>query len=90
MGIGDRLEKKPVGRITHYFDKIGVAVIQLSGDLKKGDKLAIEGKSEPFEQVVTSMQIEREEIPSAAAGQAIGMKMDKPVKEGDVVYLVTA
>lgn len=85
-----RLEKKPVGKITHYFPKIGVAVVELSGELKNGDRIAIEGKSEPFEQVVASMQIERIDVPSARAGQAIGMKVDKPVKEGDIVYLVTA
>ena len=84
------MEKKPVGKITHYFPKIGVAVLVLSGDLKKGDKIAVEGKSEPFEQIVSSMQIDRKEIPSAKAGQAVGMKTEKPVKEGDVVYVVIA
>lgn len=84
------MEKKPIGKITHYFPKIGVAVVELSGELKKGDRIAIEGKSEPFEQVVASMQIEKVDVSAARAGQAIGMKVDKPVKKGDVVYLVTA
>jgi len=28
--------EKPVGRVTHYFPKIGVAVVALSDDLKLG------------------------------------------------------
>jgi putative protease len=82
------VEKKPIGKITHFFPKIGVAVVELSGTLKKGDRISIEGKSEPFEQIASSMQINRVEVTSAGAGQAIGMKVDKPVKEGDIVYLL--
>ena len=36
-------EKKPIGAITHYFNKIGVAVIELSGKINEGDDISIEG-----------------------------------------------
>ncbi len=82
------MEKKPVGKITHFFDKIGVAVIELSATLKVGDKISIEGHENQFEQTVDSMQIEHESIQTAKKGQAIGMKVAQPVKENDQVFKV--
>jgi putative protease len=81
------MAKREVGKITHYFSKIGVAVVELTGTLKVGDRISIEGKSN-FEQVVNSMQIEKKNISSAGAGQAVGLKVDQPVKEGDKVYVI--
>jgi putative protease len=77
---------KPIGKVTHYFDKISVAVIALDANLKEGDKIKI-GKGEDFvEQEVKSMQVEHEKIPKAKAGQEVGMKVDGKVKEGDLVF----
>jgi putative protease len=83
------MEKKLVGRVIHFYPKISVAVIELSDDLKVGDKILIEGKSEPVHQTVSSMQIEHAGIEHARAGQSIGMKTEGHVKEGDHVYKVT-
>lgn len=80
------MDKKEIGRITHYFPKVGVAVVVLSDDLKKGDLVTIGGKSEPFDQAIQSMQIEKQEIPLAKRGQAVGLKVEKPVHEGDIVW----
>ena len=33
--------KKLVGRVTHYFTKIGVGVVELSDELKIGDRISI-------------------------------------------------
>ena len=82
------MDKKPVGKVTHYFDKIGVAVIKLSGGLKEGDKISIKGHEKAFEQKVSSMQMEHEKVASAKKGQSLGMKVDEPVKEGDKVFKV--
>ena len=81
-------EKKLVGKITHYFTKIGVAVIELSDKLSVGDEISIEGASTNFKQKITSMQIEHENINEAKAGDSIGMKVDERVREGDLVYKV--
>jgi translation elongation factor EF-1alpha len=75
-----------VGHITHFFSKIGVAVVELTAPLAVGDRILIKGPSTDFEQVVASMQIEHENIPKAEAGQAIGLKIAEHVKERDVVY----
>ncbi len=81
--------KEEVGKITHYFSKIGVAVVEVKKEIREGDKIEISGKSEPFQQIVKSMQVEHEQIKVAKPGMAIGLKVDKPVKEGDKVYKIT-
>ena len=75
-----------VGHITHFFSKIGVAVVELTAPLAVGDRILVKGPSTDFEQVVDSMQIEHENIPRAEAGQSIGLKMAENVRERDVVY----
>ena len=77
-----------VAKIIHYYDKIGVAVLQVSAPIKVGDKLKIKGHDLEFEQVVSSMQIEHQNISKAKKGDNIGMKVDQPVKEGDEVFKI--
>ena len=79
------MAKKVIGKITHYYPKIGVAVVELQSTLKVGDKILIEGKSN-FEQTIESMQIDMKNISSAKKGQAIGLKVDEQVKANDMVY----
>ena len=82
--------KELVGKVTHVYNKISVAVLELSGTLKEGDKISIEKEGEePVEQAVASMQIEHETVKEATKGQAIGMKVDKPVKENSQVFKIT-
>ena len=75
-----------VGFISHFFSKIGVAVVELTAPLAVGDRILVKGPSTDFEQVVESMQIEHENIPRAEAGQAIGLKMAEHARERDMVY----
>jgi len=75
-----------VGRITHFFSKISVAVVELTAPLAVGDHILVKGPSTDFEQAVESMQIEHQNIPRAEAGQSIGLKMAQLAKEKDAVY----
>jgi len=79
---------KEVGRVTHYFTKIEVAVIELKDTLSVGDKILIQGSTTSFEQTVESMQIEHKNVTTAKAGQSIGMKVKQRVRELDKVYKV--
>ncbi|MGC8710648.1 MAG: translation elongation factor-like protein [Candidatus Micrarchaeia archaeon] len=79
-------EKTQVGEITHYFDKIGVAIVRLSGRLKIGDVISIEGNSTNFQQKVSSIQIEHINVDEAGAGEDIGLKVEQKVREGDKVF----
>ncbi len=76
-----------VGEIIHMFPKIGVAVVKVTGNLKKGDQIEIKGTGTDFEQVVTSMQINKQEIEEAKPGDDIGMKVEEPVRRGDRIFL---
>ncbi len=75
-----------IGRITHFFSKINVAVIELKAPLNVGDTIAIKGPNTDFEQVVDSMQIEHENVQHAEKGQSIGLKVAQRVRETDAVY----
>jgi len=75
-----------VGRITHFFSKISVVVVELTAPLAVGDRILIKGPSTDFEQLVESMQIEHKNIQRAEAGQSIGLKVIQPAREKDVVY----
>lgn len=71
-----------MGTVTHYYDKIGVAVVKLTtGDLKVGDQVKLVGKDgQEFTEDVTSMQIEHAKIDIAKKGDEFGIKVQKPVK----------
>ncbi len=76
-----------VGKITHYFERIKVCVVELTqGSVLIGDKLTIVGPKTKFIQKVWSMQIESEDVKVAKKGQLIGLKVDKLVAVGDKVY----
>lgn len=75
------------GEITHYFDRIKVAVLKITqGTILIGDRLTIAAKPSPFVQKVWSMQIESQDVKVAKKGQLIGLKIDKPAAVGDIVY----
>jgi putative protease len=80
--------KNPVGEVTHYYDKIGVAIVKLSNRLKVGDIISIEGKSTNFQQKVESIQIEHINVEEAGSGESIGLKVIQKVREGDKIYKV--
>ena len=82
-------EGKLIGRITHYFDKIGVAVIELDAPLEVGDTIRIiGGESTDFTQEVESMEVEHEKIKKAKKGDSIGLKVKEKVREGYKVYRI--
>jgi len=81
-------EKKLVGKISHYYSKISVAVIELTDSLSVGDEISIEGASTNFTQPIESMQIMHKNIQEAKTGDAIGLKVKDKVREGDSVYKV--
>ena len=79
-------EKKLVGVVTHYYNKIGVAVVELQDTLNQGDEILIEGKHTHLVQKVESMEIEHQKVKTATKGQLIGLKVNDRVREKDLVY----
>lgn len=79
-------EGKLIGEITHYFGKIGVAVLKLSDVLKVGETIRIVGGEADFEQIVESMQIEHQNVEEAKSGDSVGLKISQKVREGYKVF----
>lgn len=76
-----------VGKVTHFYDTLGVAIIELDAPLAVKDKIKFvrEGR-DLFEQEVDSIQIGHEKRDSAKAGEMIALKTYEVVKEGTDVY----
>lgn len=79
---------KPIGEVTHYFDKIQVAAIKLSKPLKVGDAIKIQGHTTQFDQTVDSIQINHKSVQKAKKGDEIGIKVRDKARSGDDVYIV--
>ena len=88
IGLESAYEK--VGRITHFFPKASVAVLELSATVNNGDKIIIRGSTTNVEQIIESMEIEHEQITTAGPGQSIGLKVAGHVRENDIAYRVRA
>jgi putative protease len=82
------MERKEIGRVSHYFGKPHVAAIVLTDALKIGDKIAIQGHTTDFEVVVESIHIEDDSLEEAGAGDNVGIKVPERVREHDVVYKI--
>ncbi|MDP3800417.1 MAG: hypothetical protein Q8Q90_03275 [bacterium] len=76
---------KPIGKITHFYNKLGVAIVKLSAGIKVGDKIKIEGGKHEFNQTVTEIQIDHKIVASAETGDVIGIKVDQKTHEGALV-----
>jgi len=81
-------ELKEVGRVSHFFTKISVAVIELTATVSVGDKILFKGPTTNLEQTVDSMEIEHQKVQRAKAGQSIGMEVKDRVRENDAVYKI--
>jgi len=78
-----------IGKVSDFFAKPVVAGIDLSGTLKRGDKIHINGNTTNIELIVESMQIDRVDILEGKSGDRIGIKVPDRVRQGDKVYKVT-
>jgi hypothetical protein len=77
-----------IGKVMHYFDRIGVAVLELSEPLRVGDTIHFLGHTSDFKQTVTSLQIEHQNVVEAKPGQDVALKVDQKVHPHDAVYKV--
>jgi translation elongation factor EF-Tu-like GTPase len=84
------MSEEEIGVVTRYFGKIGVVAIRITaGSLKVGDRIKIEGHSGESEETVDSIQLDRAAIREATVGQEVGIKVENPAREKDLVYKIT-
>ena len=85
---GKTKKEKPIGKVTHYFGNIKVAVVKCSADVSVGTRVEYRGATTSFFDVITSMQKNHVPVRLAKKGTSVGIKVKKKVREGDRVYLV--
>lgn len=88
LGGGNLAEEREIGFISHYYTKIGVAIVELTDGVKVGQKLRIVGATSDFTQKLDSMQIEHKSVEEAKKGDSIGLKVKEHAREHDKVFVV--
>ena len=82
--------EEEIGKITHYFSKISVGVLEVTkGNVRIGDTIHIKGHTTDYYQKIQSMQVEHASIEVAEEGMEVGLKVESSVREGDSVFKVT-
>lgn len=75
------------GKVIHYYDKLGVAIVDLEdGEIKVGDEVKFKRGNDEFTQKVESLQVDHQSVDSVKQGDSFGLKVDKPTRPGTKVY----
>ncbi len=77
---------KPVGKVTHYYTHIKVAIVKFNTNIRTGSELYFKGATTDFTEEAKSMQFDHEPVAVAKKGKQVGIKLKKRVREGDLVY----
>lgn len=80
--------ERKIGRVVRYYDRLGVAGIELTDSLRVGDYIRIRGRYTDFQQSAESIQRNYKQVNKADPGDSIGLLIDKVVYSGDEVYIV--
>ena len=81
------VKNNSIGKITHWYDKISVAVIKLDQALQIGDKIKIKHGDQEFEDTVTSMELDHQPVQSGKKGQEIAIKLAQKAGENSEIFL---
>ena len=79
---------KLIGKVTHYYNKISVAIIELESEIEVGEMVRFWGKKTDFSQRIESLQKNHQNIFKAEKGEVVGVKVEQEVEEGDEVYKI--
>lgn len=82
------MPEKVIGKVSDFFARPVVAGIELTGKLKVGDKIHIQGHTTDMEFTVQSIQIDNLNVNEAKAGDSVGIKVSDRVRRGDTVCMV--
>lgn len=76
----------PVGVVTHFYNKIGVAIVKFKEAVPTGTKVMFKGATTDFKETIDSIQLDHEPLDVAPKGKQVGIKVKEAVREGDQVY----
>ena len=78
-----------IGKVNDFFARPVVAGVELTGGIKVGDRIHIQGHTTDLEFTIRSIQIDNQSVETAGAGDNIGVKVSERVRRGDTVYRIT-
>src|SRR3990167_3621299 len=79
---------KPIGKVVHWYDKLGVAVVKLNKALKVGSQVKVRRGEQEFTDNVTSMQLDHKSVKAGKKGEEVAIKVSQQVKEGAEIYAI--
>lgn len=79
---------KETGVVTHWYDKIGVAVVKLKDTLKMGDKIKVKHGEVEFDDTILSMQVDHKDVPFGKKSDEVAMKLSGKAKEGSKIFKI--
>lgn len=77
-----------IGKVTHYYNHLSVAVLSLTDNLKLGDKIHIVGHTTDLVERVGSMEVNHHPVEWVKPGEDVAIKVVEPVHEHDKVYRI--
>lgn len=76
-----------IGKVINYYEKTGVAIVELTNPLTLGEKIKfVRGGNDIFSQVVESIQIGHKKVSGALAGEVIGLVANEFLEKETEVY----
>ncbi len=77
-----------IGKVTHYYNHLNVAVISLTDNLKLGDRVHIVGHHTNITERVASMEVDHQPVVWVKTGDSVAIKVLDRVHEHDKVYRI--
>ena len=77
-----------IGKVTHYYTRISVAVLSLTDELMIGDTIHILGRITDHIQRVGSMEIDHVQVQSVSPGSEVALLVDDYVRQGDSIFKI--
>lgn len=77
-----------IGKVTHFFGRVSVGMVEVAETLKVGDTIHIKGNATDITIPVESMQVDKVSVNEAVKGQTAGVKVPSKVSDGDKVFKV--
>lgn len=77
---------EPIGRVSAFFPRPSAVAIQLTASLRVGETVYIKGRTTDLIQPVGSLQIAKQPVQQAEAGQLVGLVVAGKCRRRDVVY----
>lgn len=77
---------KPIGKVTHFYGNIKVAVVRFSAPPKFGKEVRFKGATTDFKQVIASAQVDHKPVSKIPKSKLVGIKVRSRVRQGDEIF----